>query len=48
MFMNITDIDLFDQNVGMECANIRLRCSLISLTFIYLIKLGIWHVLKLD
>ena len=48
MFMNITDIDLFDQNVGMVCANIRLRCSLISLALIYLIKLGIWHVLKLD
>ena len=38
----------FDLNVGMACANIRLRCSLISLTFSYLIKLGIWHVLKLD
>ena len=48
MFINIIDIDLFDQNVGMVCANIRFRCSLISLALIYLIKLGIWHVLKLD
>ena len=48
MFMNITDIDLFDQIVGMVCANIRLRRSLISLALIDLIKLGIWHVLKLD
>ena len=45
---SITGIDLFDQNVGMVCANIRLRCSLISLALIYLIKIGMWHVLKLD
>ena len=25
--MNITGIDLFDQNAGMKCANVRLRCS---------------------
>ena len=48
MFMNITSIDLFDQNGGMACANVRLRCAIISLALIYLIKLGIWHVLKLD
>ena len=35
--MDITDIDLFDQNVGMACARIRLRCSWISLVLIYLI-----------
>ena len=48
MFMDIIGIDLFDKNVSMECAEVRLRCSLISLALIYLIKLGIWHVLKLD
>ena len=30
MFMDFTGIDLFDQNVGMACPEIRLRCSLIS------------------
>ena len=48
MFMNITDIDLFDQNVGMACANVRLRCALISLALIYLINLWVWYVPKLD
>ena len=48
MFMEITGIDLFDLNVGMPCANVRLRCAIISLASIYLIKIGIWHVLKLD
>ena len=48
MLMGITGIDLFDQNVGMACANVRLRCAIISLALIYLIKLWIWHVLKLD
>ena len=46
--MEITDIDFFYLNVGMACANIRLRCAIISLALIYLIKIGIWHVLKLD
>ena len=46
--MEVTGIDLFDLNMGMACANVRLSCLLISLTLIYLIKLGIWHVLKLD
>ena len=27
MFLDITGIDLFDQNVGTACANVRLRCS---------------------
>ena len=48
MLMEVTGINLFDLNVGMTCANVRVRCLLISLTLIYLIKLGIWHVLKLD
>ena len=44
--MDITGIDLFDQNVGMACANVRFRCLLISLALIYLIKMWVWHVLK--
>ena len=48
MFMEITGIDLFDLNVGMTCANVRLRCSWISLVLIYLIKMWVWHVPKLD
>ena len=39
MFMNITGIDLFEQNVGMTYANVRLRCLWISLVLIYLIKM---------
>ena len=35
MFMDITGIDLFDQNVGVACPEIRLRCSWISLILIY-------------
>ena len=46
--MNITGIDLFDQNVGMACAKVRLRCSFISLLLIYLITMWAWHVPKLD
>ena len=38
MFLEITGIDLFDLNVGMPCANVRLRCAIISLSSIYLIK----------
>ena len=41
--MEITGIDLFDHNVGMACANVMLRCLLISLTLIYLIKMWVWH-----
>ena len=41
--MEITGIDLFDHNVGMACANVRLRCLLISLTLIYLIKMWVCH-----
>ena len=46
--MDITGIDLFDQNVGMACTEVRLRCSWISLVLIYLITMWVWHVLKLD
>ena len=41
--MDITRIDLFDQNVGMACPEVRLRCSWISLVLIYLIKMWVWH-----
>ena len=34
MYMDITHIDLFKQNVSMTCANIRLRSSRISLVLI--------------
>ena len=37
--MDITGIDLFDLNVGMVCAKVRLRCSWISLILIHLIKI---------
>ena len=37
--MNITGIDLFDQNVGMACTEARYRCSWLSLVLIYLIKM---------
>ena len=39
VYMNISGTDLFDQNAGMKCANVRLRCSSISLVLIYLIKM---------
>ena len=48
MLMDITSIDLFDQNVDMACAKVRLRCLLILLALIYLIKIGMWHVPMLD
>ena len=48
MFMEITGIDLFDQNVGMTFANARLRYSWISIVLIYLIKMWVWHVSMLD
>ena len=41
--MEITGIDLFDHNVGMACANVRLRRLLISLTLIYFIKMWVCH-----
>ena len=48
VFMDITDIDLFDLNVGMICAKVGLRSSWISPVLIYLIKMGVWHVPELD
>ena len=48
MFMEITGIDLFDQNEGIACAKVRLRCSCILLVLIYLITMLVWHVPKLD
>ena len=48
MFMDITSIDLFDQNVGMARTKVRLRCSWISLVMISLINMWVWYVLKLD
>ena len=47
MFMDIIDIDLFDQNVGMAYAEGRFRCLWILLVLIYFIKLWMWHVLRL-
>ena len=38
MYMDMTSIDLLDQNVGMTCAIVRLRSSWILLELIYLIK----------
>ena len=48
MLMDITGIDLLDQNVGMTCAGARLGSLWISLVLIYFIKMWICHVLKLD
>ena len=48
MFMDITAIDLFDQNVGMAYANVRHRYTQISLVLIYLIKMWVWHLPMLD
>ena len=48
MFMNISGIDLLDQHVGMAYANVKLRCSWISLVLIYLINMWVWNVPKLD
>ena len=41
MFMNITGNDIFNQNVGMACAEVRYRFSWISLVLIYLIKMWV-------
>ena len=48
MLMDITSIDLSDLNVVMVCDKVRLRCSWISLALIYLIKISVWHMPKLD
>ena len=46
--MHIICIHLFDHNVGMACAKVRLRCSCISLLLIHLITIWVWHVPQLD
>ena len=46
--MDITSIDLFDQNVSMVYANVRFTCSWILPVLIYLIKILVWHVPMLD
>ena len=46
--MGITSIDLFDQNVGMACTEVRHRCSWLSLVLIYLIKMHVRWANKLD
>ena len=48
MFIDISGIDLFDQNVGMACAKIRFRCSWLSLVLIYLIKMQVIWANKLE
>ena len=48
MFMDITGIDLFDQNVDLACAEVRHRCSWISVVLIYFIKMWVWHMPMLD
>ena len=48
MFMNITGIDLFDQNVGMACTEVRHICSWLSLVLIYLIKILVRWANKLE
>ena len=39
--MGITGIDLFDQNVFMASAEVRVTCSWLSLVLIYLIKMHV-------
>ena len=48
MFMDIPGFDLFDQNVDLACAEVRHRCSWLSLVLIYLIKMWVWHMPMLD
>ena len=48
VFVDITDIDLFDLNVGMICDKVGLRSSWISPVLIYMIKMWVWHVPELD
>ena len=46
--MDISGIDLFDQNTGKTCSQVRPRCSWIVVVLIYLIKIQVKHVVKLD
>ena len=48
MLMDIIDIDLFDQHMSIPCTKVSLRCSWISVVLIYLIKMWVWRVPKLD
>ena len=48
MFMDTTGIDLFDQNICMICAEVRVTCSWLSLVLIYLIKMQVWWANKLS
>ena len=48
MFIESTSNDLFDQNMDMACAKVRLSCSCLLLKLIYLIKMWVWYVPKLD
>ena len=43
MFMDIIGIDLFDQNVSMTCAEVRLRCLWILLVLIFLVFGDYWY-----
>ena len=41
MFIDITGIDLFNQNVDLACVEVRHGCSWISLVLIYWIKMWV-------
>ena len=48
MFMGITSIDLFDQNSGKVGSEVRLRCTWTSLVLMYLIKIQVRYVARLN
>ena len=48
MFIETSGIDLFDQNADKACGKVRLRHSWILVVLIYLIKIQVRHVVKLD
>ena len=48
MFMDITGIVLFDQNVCMVCSEVRVTCSWLSLVLICLIKMQVRWANKLE
>ena len=48
MFIKSTSIDLFNQNMDMACAKVRLRCSCLLLELTYLIKMWVCFVPTLD
>ena len=47
MFIESTSIDLFDQNMDMACAKVRLRCPCLLLKLIYLIKIWVCAKVRL-